>query len=125
MPSKTHKGQGKYILKDLNGQAHVGEVLAIMGSSGAGSKKILQVHRRFISPRMIVTKHDDIESTLMDVLSGRFDGGHVTGDIRFNNHAADVQWRRSIGYVQQDDLFWEMLSVYETLVSFTYLLWLI
>ncbi|TPX30201.1 hypothetical protein SmJEL517_g06179 [Synchytrium microbalum] len=81
----------KHILKDLNGAVMPGEMLAIMGGSGAG------------------------KSTLMDVLSGRARGGQATGDIRFNNFASDAIWRKSIGYVQQEDLFWETLTVRETL----------
>ena len=57
-----------------------------------------------------------LESTLMDTLTGRARGGTITGDIRFNNYVSDVQWRRSIGYVMQDDIFWEALTVHETLV---------
>ncbi|TPX50797.1 hypothetical protein SeMB42_g02128 [Synchytrium endobioticum] len=92
IPSGKKKGDVKYLLKNVNGQANVGEVLAIMGGSGAG------------------------KSTLMDVLSGRARGGTASGDIRFNNYASDADWRKSIGYVKQDDLFWEMLTVRETLM---------
>ena len=60
---------------------------------------------------------DMIETTLLNVLSGRARGGHATGDVRFNNEAADSRWRSAVGYVQQEDLFFETLTVRETLVS--------
>ncbi|TPX30649.1 hypothetical protein SmJEL517_g05833 [Synchytrium microbalum] len=82
---------GKHILHNLNGTAKPGELLAILGGSGAG------------------------KSTLMDVLSGRAKGGQVAGDIRFNNYRSDATWCKSIGYVQQEDIFWEALTVRETL----------
>ncbi|TPX49030.1 hypothetical protein SeMB42_g02127 [Synchytrium endobioticum] len=81
----------KHILKGVSGDARSGELLAVLGGSGAG------------------------KSTLMDALSGRARGGILTGDIRFNNYASDMGWRKSIGYVMQDDIFWETLTVHETL----------
>ncbi|TPX37595.1 hypothetical protein SmJEL517_g00656 [Synchytrium microbalum] len=81
----------KQVLFDLNGQAKPGELLAILGGSGAG------------------------KSSLMDVLSGRATSGRATGDIRFNNYTSESGWRQKIAYVQQDDIFYEMLTVRETL----------
>ncbi|TPX37415.1 hypothetical protein SmJEL517_g00649 [Synchytrium microbalum] len=81
----------KQLLIDLNGQAKPGEMLAIMGGSGAG------------------------KTTLLNVLSGRARGGHATGDVRFNNEPSDARWRSAVGYVQQEDIFFETLTVRETL----------
>ena len=58
-----------------------------------------------------------IESTLMDVLSGRTRTGSVAGDIRFNGHPTDPLWRREIVYVQQQDLFLETMTCREILVG--------
>ncbi|TPX39746.1 hypothetical protein SeMB42_g06261 [Synchytrium endobioticum] len=86
----TDKGY-KQVLHNLNGQAKPGELLAIMGGSGAG------------------------KSSLMDVLSGRARGGRATGDVRFNNRSTDARWRARMAYVQQEDIFYETLTVRETL----------
>ncbi|TPX35823.1 hypothetical protein SeMB42_g07140 [Synchytrium endobioticum] len=80
------------ILKDLSGEARPGEVVALLGGSGAG------------------------KSTLLNVLAGRVTSGEISGDIRCNNHRRDrSSWKRSVGYVEQDDLMDESLTVLELL----------
>ncbi|TPX48807.1 hypothetical protein SeLEV6574_g01840 [Synchytrium endobioticum] len=85
------KSARKQVLYDMNGHAKPGEILAIMGGSGAG------------------------KTTLLNVLSGRARGGRATGDVRFNNEDVDAWWQSAVGYVQQQDLFFETLTVRETL----------
>ncbi|TPX34351.1 hypothetical protein SmJEL517_g02928 [Synchytrium microbalum] len=89
------KGRGKEpkrILKNLSGDARPGEVIAILGGSGAG------------------------KTSLLNVLAGRVTSGVITGDIRINNQKRERHsWKRLVGYVEQDDLIDETLTVRELL----------
>ena len=52
------------------------------------------------------------------MLAGRVTSGEISGDIRCNNRRRDRHsWKRSVGYVEQDDLMDESLTVHELLVS--------
>jgi ABC-type multidrug transport system ATPase subunit len=86
------KKQTKQILHDMSGQVESGQVVAIMGGSGAG------------------------KSTMLNVLAGRIGAGELTGDILFKGQPRKKKtWRNQCAYVQQDDLLHANLTVEETL----------
>ncbi|KAG0170943.1 hypothetical protein DFQ30_001729 [Apophysomyces sp. BC1015] len=81
------------ILKDAIGMARPGEVMAIMGPSGAG------------------------KTTLLDILANRTKAGVVTGDVYVNGHKLSrTEYKRLIGYVDQEDTMIPTLTVYETIL---------
>nr|UOU03355.1 ATP-binding cassette subfamily G-like 5 [Brachionus rubens] len=85
---------GKHIVKNVNGVAKSGSLMAIMGASGAG------------------------KTTLLNVLNFRNRGNlKITGDVKLNG--IPVKSRAALtgvsGYVQQDDLFIATLTVKEQL----------
>mmetsp|Transcript_29499 Transcript_29499/g.38013 ORF Transcript_29499/g.38013 Transcript_29499/m.38013 type:complete len:549 (-) Transcript_29499:685-2331(-) len=82
-------GEMKSILKNVSGEAKAGEILAIMGPSGSG------------------------KTSLLDVLAGR--GGYSKGLVTINQIQISKEMKRSIAYVMQSDLFFEHLSVLDTL----------
>ncbi len=80
---------------EVNGVAQPNEVLAIMGSSGAG------------------------KTTLLNVLNFRNRNTlNVTGDVRVNGRLIESTEDIAAlsGYVQQNDLFFECLTVKENLI---------
>eukprot|EP00301_Raphidiophrys_heterophryoidea_P021834 c6142_g1_i2.p1 GENE.c6142_g1_i2~~c6142_g1_i2.p1 ORF type:complete len:605 (+),score=154.21 c6142_g1_i2:45-1859(+) len=81
---------GKTVLKDVTGQAVPGDLLALMGPSGSG------------------------KTTLLNILAGRVSRG-LEGEILFNNARPKRKQRRQVAYVLQDDTFFGMLTVRETL----------
>ncbi|XP_030556016.1 ABC transporter G family member 21 [Drosophila novamexicana] len=83
------------ILSDVSGLVSPGEVLAIMGPSGSG------------------------KTTLLDCLSGQrhFD----SGSVYLNREPLSKRWRRKIGYVLQEEIFFTQLTLRET-VMYTALL---
>ncbi|KAK5645429.1 hypothetical protein RI129_006729 [Pyrocoelia pectoralis] len=88
------KPQGKQILKNVSGIAHPGELLAIMGSSGAG------------------------KTTLMDVLTSRSSASlAITGSRCVNGiPITSDELISKMAYVQQEDLFIGTLTVKEHLI---------
>uniref|UniRef100_A0A0K0E6J2 ABC transporter domain-containing protein n=1 Tax=Strongyloides stercoralis TaxID=6248 RepID=A0A0K0E6J2_STRER len=92
-PSSEIMKKRPYILKDVFGIAEPGEVLAIMGASGAGKTSLLN----------ILTQQN---------LSGLA----LSGKIKINNIEVDGQLlRRLSAYVQQTDLFIGSMTVEEHL----------
>lgn len=83
-----------HILKNVSGQCQPGQLLAIIGSSGAG------------------------KTTLMNVLTARnLSKLSVHGTVRINGQLADVDTITALSaYVQQDDLFIGTLTVREHLL---------
>eukprot|EP00002_Diphylleia_rotans_P022684 TRINITY_DN444_c0_g1_i6.p1 TRINITY_DN444_c0_g1~~TRINITY_DN444_c0_g1_i6.p1 ORF type:complete len:657 (-),score=128.48 TRINITY_DN444_c0_g1_i6:104-2074(-) len=80
----------KQILKNISGLARAGHLCAVMGSSGAG------------------------KSSLLDLLARRMKG--YTGTMEVNNsHLDDDSFRRVSGYVTQQDMLMETLTVRETI----------
>ena len=55
------------------------------------------------------------KTTLLNVLAGRIAGGVITGDILVNGKKRGRDWKRIVGYVQQEDVFQETLTVEETI----------
>ncbi|RKO86856.1 P-loop containing nucleoside triphosphate hydrolase protein, partial [Blyttiomyces helicus] len=69
-----------------------GQLVAIMGSSGAG------------------------KSTLLNCLSGRVSVGHLTGNIHLNGRQRNPRtWKKTVSFVEQDDIMYASLTVRETL----------
>ncbi|XP_065840256.1 protein white-like isoform X2 [Oscarella lobularis] len=83
----------KCILEEVSGVANPGELLAVMGASGAG------------------------KSTFMNVLSGRnLSGLDVSGSVFYNGSNASGVSGTVTAYVQQEDLFIGTLTVREHIV---------
>eukprot|EP00884_Botryococcus_braunii_P008026 jgi/Botrbrau1/17224/Bobra.0621s0002.1 len=87
------KGNGmRRILWEISGTCKPGEVLALMGPSGSG------------------------KTSLLSILGGRVPGGvKVDGEISYNGAKLSKSSKRHVGFVLQDDLLYENLTVYETL----------
>eukprot|EP00743_Colponemidia_sp_Colp-15_P013210 GILK01015259.1.p1 GENE.GILK01015259.1~~GILK01015259.1.p1 ORF type:complete len:648 (-),score=26.63 GILK01015259.1:152-1981(-) len=86
----------KCILFNLSFAAQSGDVIALMGSSGAG------------------------KTTFLDILAARGKSGKVHGDMRLNgccvnNRTHRRRYRNLIGYVSQEDTLLPNLTVRETL----------
>lgn len=76
------------ILHNISGHLTPGEILVIMGPSGAG------------------------KTTLMNILAGRLE---ATGTITVNGDPKIMKYKRSIAYVTQDDLIFSSLTVRQNL----------
>jgi ABC-type multidrug transport system ATPase subunit len=91
----TYKKQ--VILSDLNGEAHTGQLVAVLGPTGCG------------------------KSSLLNVLAARtsLGGGgkcSLTGSVKVNGRPRDEDtFRRVSAYVTQDDQLYPHLTVTETL----------
>ncbi|XP_026391527.1 ABC transporter G family member 11-like isoform X1 [Papaver somniferum] len=89
VPSSSSKENDKAIIEGLNGYAHPGEVLAIMGPSGSG------------------------KSTLLDALAGRLSSKtRQSGMIHVNGRKQRLSFGTS-AYVTQDDTLTTTLTVKE------------
>ena len=85
---------GKPILSNITGAVHPGELLAVMGASGAG------------------------KTSLLDILARKKKRGMVTGDSWLNGEEiADERYRSVIGFVDQDDTMIPTLTVHETILD--------
>ncbi|KAJ1748521.1 hypothetical protein LPJ79_004442 [Coemansia sp. RSA 1821] len=91
--SKAEKTNStRTILNEISGQVRGGEMIAIIGSSGAG------------------------KTTLLNALSGRIVGGRLSGQVLFHGGPRyPGSYKRLTAYVQQDDIMHSMLTVKETL----------
>eukprot|EP01084_Bolivina_argentea_P128591 227278_1 len=90
VPDPKNKKKTKIILNDLNGCVKPGELVAVIGPSGSG------------------------KSSFLNCISGRIIEG-VEGEILFNHVPRPVNFARFTGYVIQDDLYFQSLTVRETL----------
>ncbi|KAK4875876.1 hypothetical protein RN001_012298 [Aquatica leii] len=86
--------QGKQILKNVNGIARPGELLAILGSSGAGKTTLMNVLTSQTSPRMVIS------------------GLRCANGVPVNSKTLTSK----LAYVQQEDLFIGTLTVKEHLI---------
>ena len=83
------------ILFNITGCCRPGEVLAFMGPSGSG------------------------KTTLLSIIGGRAQSMmRREGDVLFNGKPMEKRMKRSIGYVMQDDLLYEALTVFEVVRQF-------
>jgi ABC-type multidrug transport system ATPase subunit len=86
--------KGRKILSDITGNVHPGELLAIMGASGAG------------------------KTSFLDILARKRKKGMVTGNFWLNGEkVADDDFRSVIGFVDQDDTMLPTLTVHETILD--------
>ena len=86
--------KGKNILSNITGSVHPGELLAIMGASGAG------------------------KTSFLDILARKNKRGLVTGDFWLNGEKVqDDEFRSVIGFVDQDDTLMPTLTVHETILD--------
>ena len=81
------------VLNGVSGNVKKGEMVAILGASGAG------------------------KTSLLSVLSARLDkSSDIAGEVLFQGHQRDpATWKRLTGFVEQDDLMFSALTVNETL----------
>ncbi|UZJ56055.1 hypothetical protein CBS101457_005375 [Exobasidium rhododendri] len=91
--SSPVKPGDRRILNGIKGSVQRGEMVAILGASGAG------------------------KTTLLNILSARVDStGTLTGKVEFEGKPRDpASWKRTVGFVEQDDLHMDYLTVRETL----------
>ncbi|KAG0243696.1 hypothetical protein BGW41_001569 [Actinomortierella wolfii] len=83
----------KEVLRNVNGLVKPGQVMAIMGASGAG------------------------KTSLLDILARRHKSGIVTGNMYVNGRTVtNHQYKRVVGYVDQEDTLMSTLTVYETIL---------
>ncbi|KPI45680.1 putative ATP-dependent permease [Cyphellophora attinorum] len=86
--------KGKQILTGISGIAQPGQIMAIMGASGAG------------------------KSTFLDILARKNKRGHVMGSMFINGEKAlDNEYRNVVGYVDQEDTLMPTLTVHETILT--------
>ncbi|GJQ10602.1 hypothetical protein GpartN1_g2393.t1 [Galdieria partita] len=82
---------GRRLLDDIHGYALPGKLIALMGASGAG------------------------KTTLLDVLSDRKTQGTRKGEIRINGEPRNEFFRRIAGYIEQQDIHDDHVTVREAL----------
>jgi ABC-type multidrug transport system ATPase subunit len=86
--------KGKQILSGISGAVHPGELLAIMGASGAG------------------------KTTFLDILARKNKIGADSGDFYLNGEKVrDDEFRNVIGFVDQEDTLLPTLTVHETILD--------
>ncbi|KAI0044158.1 hypothetical protein FA95DRAFT_1608776 [Auriscalpium vulgare] len=89
----TYTLAGRPILENITGSVKPGQVLAIMGPSGAG------------------------KSTFLDILARKRKRGAVGGTTLVNGRTVgDAEFRKVIGFVDQEDTLMSTLTVYETVL---------
>ena len=85
---------GKQILSAVQGVAHPGEILAIMGASGAG------------------------KTTFLDILARKNKRGTVDGNFYVNGEkVTDAEYKNVVGFVDQEDTMLPTLTVHETIMT--------
>jgi ABC-type multidrug transport system ATPase subunit len=90
----TYTLKGKQIIYDIQGVVQPGELMAIMGASGAG------------------------KTTFLDILARKNKRGSVRGEFYVNGEKLnDDDFRKMIGFVDQDDTLLPTLTVHETIVD--------
>jgi ABC-type multidrug transport system ATPase subunit len=83
----------KEILENIHGIVKPGQVLAIMGASGAG------------------------KTSFLDILARKRKKGFVEGDFFLSGRkVSDSQFKRVVGFVDQEDTLMPSLTVYETVL---------
>ena len=85
---------GKRILNDVSGSVNPGQVMAIMGASGAG------------------------KTTFLDILARKNKRGTIGGSIYVNGeNVSDNDFKSVIGFVDQEDAMMPTLTVHETILN--------
>lgn len=81
------------VLNGVQGECKPGQIMAIMGASGAG------------------------KTSFLDLLARKNKSGHVMGDFIINGHmVSNSTFREVIGFVDQEDALMPTLTVYETIL---------
>ncbi|GAA5822769.1 hypothetical protein JCM3770_003323 [Rhodotorula araucariae] len=84
---------GKRLLNSISGAVQPGEVMAVLGASGAG------------------------KSTFLDLLARKNKRGAISGEILVNGRPVSAgEYRRVVGFVDQEDTLMGTLTVYETVL---------
>ncbi|KAI5117931.1 hypothetical protein M0805_009439 [Coniferiporia weirii] len=83
---------GEILLDNISGYVAPGKLVALMGECGSG------------------------KTTLLDVLSGRQEGGNLSGEILFNGRPLPSDFYSQIGYCQQNDAHTAEQTVREALL---------
>ncbi|KAK9460334.1 uncharacterized protein V1516DRAFT_676352 [Lipomyces oligophaga] len=90
----TYAVSSKKVLFGVNGMVNPGEIMAIMGASGAG------------------------KTSLLDILAHKNKDGKVGGEILVNGYkVTENQFKSMIGFVDQEDALMSTLTVYETILN--------
>lgn len=86
--------KGKQILTNISGVAQPGQLMGILGASGAG------------------------KSTFLDILARKNKRGITTGNIYVNGEKIiDSDYRNVVGFVDQEDTLLPTLTVHETILT--------
>ena len=89
----SYKIGDKILLENIHGIVKPGQVMAIMGASGAG------------------------KTSLLDILARKRKKGIVDGEFFLNGRTVtDSQFKRVVGFVDQEDTLMPSLTVYETVL---------
>lgn len=84
---------GRRVLSGVTGAVQSGQLLAIMGASGAG------------------------KSTFLDILAKKTKRGSVSGQVLVNGRTLTAdKYRKIVGFVDQEDTLMGTLTVYETVL---------
>ena len=84
---------GRRVLDGVSGAVQPGEVMAVLGASGAG------------------------KSTFLDILARKSKRGTVGGQVLVNGRKIqNAEYRRVVGFVDQEDTLMGTLTVYETVL---------
>ncbi|KAI0121076.1 ABC transporter-like protein [Xylariales sp. AK1849] len=90
----TYELNGKRILNNIQGMAHPGEIMAIMGASGAG------------------------KTTFLDILARKNKRGNTGGNFYVNGEKVDdAEYKNVVGFVDQEDTMLPTLTVHETILT--------
>lgn len=89
----TYSLGDRTILDNISGCVKPGQIMAIMGASGAG------------------------KSTFLDILARKRKRGDVSGTTLVNGREVDdAEFKKVVGYVDQEDTLMSTLTVYETIL---------
>ena len=90
----SYQLNGKQILTGVRGMAQPGQLMAIMGASGAG------------------------KTTFLDILARKNKRGSISGDFFVNGEKViDSEFKSVIGFVDQEDTMLSTLTVHETILN--------
>ena len=90
----SYQLNGKHILDGVRGTVNPGQIMAIMGASGAG------------------------KTTFLDILARKNKRGNVSGSIHVNGeNVSDGDFKSVIGFVDQEDAMMPTLTVHETILN--------
>lgn len=86
-----HDKEWRTVLDGFSGIAQSGEIVAILGSSGAG------------------------KTSLLNILARRATNGKIEGTVKLNGRKRPINWPEVIDYVEQEDLLTGYQTVQESI----------